>query len=123
VLAQHVRQLDAKRIREREDGAHRRRTLAAREGREKTEWRECDLFLPEEMRIQYRGERACCDPHLTWRLRRSHDRLMDLLVFGANGCRDLEKALHRSCGAGRMLRRQPRHEGNDRERTDDCAAM
>ena len=123
VLTQHARELGTQRIGEWKDGAHCRRTLAARERREESEWRQRDLFFPHEVRIQHRGERARCGAHLTRRLRRQHERLVDLPVLGANRCRNLEKPLHRRCAARCVLCRQCGCEHDDRERTDECAAM
>jgi len=48
---------------------------------------------------------------------------MDLPVLGANGGGDLEKALRRSSYPRRMLCPQRGHGHDDRESTDDRAAM
>jgi hypothetical protein len=93
VLTQHPRQLGAKRIGERKHGAHPLRPLAAREGRQQAQWRERDLFLANEVRIQHRGERARSDAHLARRASRRDQRLVDFLMLGADRRRYPKEAL------------------------------
>lgn len=123
VLTQHAWQFGTKRVGEWKDGAHSRRTLAAREGGKQSERWQRDLFLPHEVGIQYRDERARRDTHLSRRPGRGRECLMDLPVLGANRSRDLEKALRRSSSPSRMLCSQGGHEREDRESTDDGAAI
>jgi hypothetical protein len=123
VFTQHPRHLGTKRIGEWKHGAHRLRPLAAREGREQAQWRERDLFLADEVRIQHRSERACSDSHLPRRPRRREQRLVDFLMLGADRRRYPKKALLRALAG--VLRSQSKRwkDQGDCQSTDECAAM